>query len=90
MYFQSERESMTEPAVGVFRTAVGGGVTTGIATIQSLLWVLQSSQATTVQELLQHLRDAAAAFRQTDCSAIQVRSASDLFTLFITQAEHSR
>jgi len=81
---------MTEPAVGVFRTAVGGGVTTGIATIQSLLWVLQSSQATTVQELLQHLRDAAAAFRQTDCSAIQVRSASDLFTLFITQAEHSR
>ena len=64
---------MTEAAVGVFRTAVGGGVTTtGIATIQSLLSVLQSSQATTVQELLQHLRDAAAAFRQVDCSAIQV------------------
>jgi len=82
---------MTEAAVGVFRTAVGGGVTTtGIATIQSLLSVLQSSQATTVQELLQHLRDAAAAFRQVDCSAIQVRSTSDLFTLFITQAEHAR
>lgn len=48
------------------------------------------SEATTVQELVHNLREAAAEFKKIDCSTIAVRSASDLFTLFITQKEHAR
>ena len=52
--------------------------------------VCYSSEATTVQELVHNLREAAAEFKKIDCSTIAVRSASDLFTLFITQKEHAR
>lgn len=74
----------------VFSAALASGTSTGIATIQGLLSVLGSSTATTIQELVHHLRSAAEEFRGVDCSCIAVKSASDLFTLFITQKEHSR
>jgi len=77
-------------ALELFRGAVGDGTSTGIATIQGLLSVLATSSATTVQELVHHLRSAAEEFRTVDCSVIAVKSASDLFTLFITQKEHAR
>merc|ERR1712013_809969 len=57
---------------------------------QGLLSVLSTSQATTVQELVHVLREATAEFKKVECSTIAVKSASDLFTLFITQKEHSR
>ena len=43
-------------ALELFRGAVGEGTSTGIATIQGLLSVLATSSATTVQELVHHLR----------------------------------
>jgi len=77
-------------ALTVFNTSLSKGVTTGIATIQGLLSVLSTSKATTVQELVHVLREATAQFKKVDCSTIAVKSASDLFTLFITQKEHAR
>jgi len=77
-------------ALEVFSGALAQDTSTGIATIQGLLSVLSSSSATTVQELVHHLRSASEEFRNVDCSCIAVKSASDLFTLFITQKEHSR
>jgi len=77
-------------AVEVFQGALAEGTSTGIATIQGLLSVLATSSATTVQELVHHLRSATEEFRSIDCSVIAVKSASDLFTLFITQKEHAR
>jgi len=77
-------------ALSVFNSALSAGVSTGIATIQGLLSVLSTSKATTVQELVHVLREATAEFKKVDCSTIAVKSASDLFTLFITQKEHSR
>jgi len=76
--------------VAEFRGCVEAGTPTGIATIKGLLSVLSTSEATTVQELVHNLREAAAEFKKIDCSTIAVRSASDLFTLFITQKEHAR
>lgn len=52
--------------------------------------MLSTSKATTVQELVHVLREATAQFKGVDCSTIAVKSASDLFTLFITQKEHAR
>jgi len=77
-------------ALSVFTNAINSGVSTGIATIQGLLSVLSTSSATTVQELVHHLREATGQFKGVDCSTIAVKSASDLFTLFITQKEHAR
>jgi len=77
-------------ALSVFKTSLSAGVSTGIATIQGLLSVLSTSKATTVQELVHVLREATAQFKGVDCSTIAVKSASDLFTLFITQKEHAR
>jgi len=81
---------MSSPALEVFCSALAAGVSTGIATIKGLLSVLSSSSATTVQELVHHLRSATEQFRGVDCSCIALKSASDLFTLFITQKEHHR
>lgn len=81
---------MSSPALQVFSASLAAGTSTGIATIQGLLSVLSSSSATTVQELVHHLRSATEHFRTVDCSCISVKSASDLFTLFITQKEHAR
>ena len=72
-------------ALNVFKSSLSAGVSTGIATIQGLLSVLSTSGATTVQELVHNLREATAQFKAVDCSTIAVKSASDLFTLFITQ-----
>ena len=72
-------------ALSVFNSALSAGVSTGIATIQGLLSVLSTSKATTVQELVHVLREATTEFKKVDCSTIAVKSASDLFTLFITQ-----
>jgi len=77
-------------ALNVFKSSLSAGVSTGIATIQGLLSVLSTSGATTVQELVHNLREATAQFKAVDCSTIAVKSASDLFTLFITQKEHAR
>jgi len=77
-------------ALSVFKSSLSAGVSTGIATIQGLLSVLSTSKATTVQELVHVLREATAQFKGVDCSTIAVKSASDLFTLFITQKEHAR
>lgn len=75
-----------ESAVNEFRKCLDVGTATGIATIKGLLSLLSTSTtATTVQELVQNLREATAQFKNIDCSTIAVRSASDLFTLFITQ-----
>ena len=74
-----------ESAVIEFRKCLDSGTPTGIATIKGLLSLLSSSTATTVQELVHNLREATAQFKNIDCSTIAVRSASDLFTLFITQ-----
>lgn len=81
---------MADMAVDVFQSAIKSGVSTGIATIQGLLAVLSSCEATTVQELVHNLRSAASNFQTVDCSCIALKSASDLFTLFITQKEHAR
>jgi len=81
---------MSESAVTVFKSALDSGVSTGIATIQGLLAVLSSCEATTIQELVHNLRSATAKFQTVDCSCIALKSASDLFTLFITQKEHAR
>lgn len=81
---------MGESALAVFRSALESGVSTGIATIQGLLAVLSSCEATTVQELVHNLRSATEKFQAVDCSCIALKSASDLFTLFITQKEHAR
>ena len=72
-------------ALSVFKSSLSAGVSTGIATIQGLLSVLSTSKATTVQELVHVLGEATAQFKGVDCSTIAVKSASDLFTLFITQ-----
>lgn len=77
-------------ALSVFKSSLSAGVSTGIATIQGLLSVLSTSKATTVQELVHVLREATSQFKGVDCSTIAVKSASDLFTLFITQKEHAR
>jgi len=81
---------MSDLAVDVFQSAVRSGVSTGIATIQGLLAVLSSCEATTIQELVHNLRSATNKFKSVDCSCIALKSASDLFTLFITQKEHAR
>ena len=70
-----------------FRQCILSGTPTGIATIKGLLSMLSTSSATTVQELVHNLREATAEFKKVDCSTIAVRSASDLFTLFITQVK---
>jgi len=77
-------------AIAEFQNCLNSGVPTGIATIKGLLSMLSTSSATTVQELVHNLREATTEFKKIDCSTIAVRSASDLFTLFITQKEHSR
>jgi len=81
---------MSQAALSVFKSSLAAGVSTGIATIQGLLSVLSTSGATTVQELVHNLREATNQFKSVDCSTIAVKSASDLFTLFITQKEHAR
>jgi len=83
---------MTGPseALKVFQAELANDTDTGIATIQGLLSVLSSSSATTVQELVHKLRSATEEFRSVDCSCIALKSAADLFTLFITQKEHAR
>ena len=73
-------------AVTVFRSSISSGSATGIATIKGLLSMLSSSSATTVVELVENLREAAREFKKEECSNIlQIKSASDLFNLFITQ-----
>jgi len=77
-------------AVTEFRSSINSGTSAGIATIKGLLSMLSTSSATTVQELVKNLKEAATEFKKEQCSKIAVKSASDLFTLFITQKEHSR
>ena len=72
-------------AVTEFRTSINSGTSAGIATIKGLLSMLSTSTATTVVELVENLREAAKEFKKEQCSKIAVKSASDLFTLFITQ-----
>ena len=78
-----------QAALKEFKGSIGTGTATGIATIKGLLSMLSSSGATTVQELVQNLREATTEFKKIDCSTIAVRSASDLFTLFITQVSQN-
>ena len=80
------RMANVQAALKEFTGCVGSGTPTGIATIKGLLSMMSTSSATTVQELVHHLREATTEFKKVDCSTIAVRSASDLFTLFITQA----
>jgi len=79
-----------QAALKEFTGCIGSGTPTGIATIKGLLSMMSTSGATTVQELVHNLREATTEFKKIDCSTIAVRSASDLFTLFITQKEHAR
>ena len=72
-------------AVTEFRSSLSSGSSTGIATIKGLLSMLSTSSATTVVELVENLREAAREFKKEQCSIIAVKSASDLFNLFITQ-----
>ena len=81
----SREMANTESSVREFRQCLESGSPTGLATIKGLLSLLSTSSATTVQELVHHLREATDQFKNIDCSTIAVRSASDLFTLFITQ-----
>jgi len=73
-----------------FKNLITSGESTGLATIQGLLSVLSSCEATTIQELVHNLKSATESFRGIDCSCIALKSASDLFILFITQKEHAR
>ena len=78
-------EDNIKEAVTVFRSCISSGTATGIATIKGLLSMLSSSSATTVVELVENLRVAAREFKKEKCSNIAIKSASDLFNLFITQ-----
>ena len=76
-------------ALTEFRASLSSGNSTGIATIKGLLSMLSTSSATTVVELVENLREAAREFKKEQCSIIAVKSASDLFNLFITQVRGS-
>ena len=85
-YFQTASMSANiTVAVSEFRSSLNCGTSAGIATIKGLLSMLATSSATTVVELVENLREAAGEFKKERCSKIAVKSASDLFTLFITQ-----
>ena len=84
-YFQIEMSANITVAVEEFRSSINSGTSAGIATIKGLLSMLSTSSATTVVELVENLREAAREFKKERCSKIAVKSASDLFTLFITQ-----
>ena len=78
-------EDNIREAVTVFRNSISSQTATGIATIKGLLSMLASSSATTMVELVENLRVAASEFKKEQCSNIAIKSASDLFNLFITQ-----
>ena len=85
IFRQTDMSANITVAVTEFRSSINSGTSAGIATIKGLLSMLSTSSATTVVELVENLREAAKEFKKEQCSKIAVKSASDLFTLFITQ-----
>uniref|UniRef100_A0A1I7UQM3 Translation initiation factor eIF2B subunit alpha n=1 Tax=Caenorhabditis tropicalis TaxID=1561998 RepID=A0A1I7UQM3_9PELO len=59
---------------------------TSLATVETLLEVLDRSRATTVAEFQNELNQVVAALEKTDYSSTSIRSAADLFTRFTSLA----
>uniref|UniRef100_A0A8R1IWJ0 Translation initiation factor eIF2B subunit alpha n=1 Tax=Caenorhabditis japonica TaxID=281687 RepID=A0A8R1IWJ0_CAEJA len=59
---------------------------TSLATVETLLEVLDKSRATTVAEFQNELNQVVAALEKTDYSSTSIRSAADLFTRFTSLA----
>lgn len=64
----------------------GRSKSTGLAAIETLMRCIQTSEATTVSELMDELKKVIAAMTSTDYSSTSVRSASELFLRFISLA----